>query len=133
MTLIRDSGVAAAIGWAMTAWAALFALNTVLVADHLTSPQWRSLMTVPGGKWFWTGVFGAGAINLAIGLVARRYGVRGTGFALIGAGCFLIAVFYLIAPLFRLGPITLGYWPWLVPVALGMLGAIVNWRPIEWF
>lgn len=131
---IRESGIAALLGWAFTIWCLLFALNTMLVADHLTSPQWVSLMTVPGGKWFWTGLFGGTAAILAIGLwMPLGYRTRAIGFGLIPAGCGGIAMFYLIAPLFHLGPITLGYWPWFVPAGFGVLGAIVNWWPIPWF
>lgn len=133
MTTFRESGIAAVIAWVMAAWALGFALNTTLVADRLTSPQWLALMTVPGGKWFWAGLFGIAAVILAAGMHTTRYHWRAVGLALIGAGCSGIAVFYLIAPLFHLGPITLGYWPWFVPAGVGLLGAVVNWRPILWF
>lgn len=130
---IRESGIAAGLGWALAVWSGAFALNTVLAADRLTSPQWQALMTVPGGKWFWTVLFGGAGITLAIGLTRTWYWVRALGLGLIGGGCFGIAAFYMLAPLFHVGPITLGYWPWLIPVGLGIVGAVVNWRPIPWF
>lgn len=117
----------------MAVWAAGFATNTVLAADYLTSPQWVSLMTVPGGKYFWTAVFGGAAASLAYGLLRNNYVARGAGFGLTGLGCLGISVFYLVAPLFHAGPITLGYWPWFVPASMGVVGAITNWWPIEWF
>lgn len=130
---IRESGLFAGLAWAMSAWASGFALTTLFTADRLTSPQWRALMTIPGGKFFWVTLFGAAAIILIAGLLTHHYKSRGTGLALIGVGCFGIAVFYLVAPLFHLGPITLGYWPWFLGVGLGTFGAIANWWPIEWF
>lgn len=117
----------------MAVWALGFAVNIFFAADHLTSPQWQALMTVPGGKWFWTAVFGGAAVALACGLVRVRYRLRALGLALIGGGCLGIAVFYILAPVFHLGPITLGYWPWFIPAGLGIVGAIVNWWPILWF
>lgn len=132
MTL-RESGFVAIIEWTLVAWALGFAINTVLAADYLTSPQWRSLMTVPGGKWFWTILFGGAALTLAAGMLRPGYILRGIGCALGGIGCAGIAVFYIIAPLFHLGPITLGYWPWFLGIGLGILGAVVNWWPIQWF
>lgn len=130
---IRESGAACVIGWAMAVWAGGFATNTVIAAGHLTSPQWVSLMTVPGGKYFWTAAFGGAALALAFGLLRTNYKARGAGFGLAGLGCLGIAVFYLVAPLFHAGPITLGYWPWFVPAGVGVVGVITNWWPIEWF
>lgn len=130
---IRESGVTAWVSWAMAAWSIGFAINVILTADHLTSPQWQSLMTVPGGKWFWTGLFGGAGITLLAGMVDGCYRVRATGLALIGAGCCGIGVFYIVAPLFHLGPITLGYWPWFLGTGIGALGAIANWSDLEWF
>ncbi len=130
---IRESGIVAGIEWAIVAWALGFAINTAVAADYLTSPQWRSLMTVPGGKWFWTILFGGGALILAIGLLRPWYFTRGIGLALGALGCAGIAVFYIIAPLFNLGPITLGYWPWFLGIGVGLLGAVANWWPIQWF
>jgi hypothetical protein len=130
---IRESGVTAGIGWALAAWSIAFAINLILVADKLTSPQWTALMTVPGGKWLWFGLFGAAGATLLHGLIATKYRVRGVGMALVAVGCFGIGVFYIVAPLFRLGPITLGYWPWFLGVGIGVLGAVANWRPLEWF
>lgn len=130
---IRESGIAAGLAWVGAFWAAAFAINTMAVADRLTSPQWISLMTVPGGKWLWVTIFGGAATILTAGLLLNRYRVRAVGFGVVGVGCLGIATFYLIAPLFHLGPITLGYWPWFIPAGVGMLGAITNWWPIEWF
>lgn len=131
--LIRESGFFSGVAWVMSVWSAAFALNTALVADSLTSPQWRSLMTVPGGKWFWVGLFAVAGISITYGMIRNRYRFRAVGFALIGLGCAAVAVFYLIAPLFHLGPTTLGHWPWLLGIGIGLFGFVVNWWPIEWF
>jgi hypothetical protein len=128
----RESGLFALIGWFTAVWSLGFAINVVLAADYLTSPQWRSLMTVPGGKWFWTALFGSAGILLLIGLLGTHYRLRACGFALSGAGCGFVAVFYLIAPLFHLGPITFGYWPWFLGVGIGLLFSVMNWSPIQW-
>lgn len=130
---IRESGVLAGICWVMAFWSLSFAINTVLVAHRLTSPQWTALMTVPGGKWFWAILFGAAALILATGVRRTIYKLRAIGLALIGMGCLGIGLFYIVAPMFHLGPITLGYWPWFLGVAIGLLGAVANWRPIQWF
>lgn len=130
---IRESGLSAAIACLAMLWSAGFAVNTALVADQLTSPQWISLMTVPGGKWFWITVFGGAATVMCAGLTRRSYLLRGVGFGLIGAGCLGIAMFYWVAPWFHLGPVTLGYWSWFLGVGIGIGGAVVNWWPIQWF
>lgn len=130
---IRESGIVAGISWAIAVWAMGFAVNIFLAADLLTSPQWQSLMTVPGGKWFWIALFGGAGITLVTGLVNERYLVRGVGLCLIGLGCFAIGGWYMIAPFFDLGPVTFGYWPWFLGVGIGLLGAVANWRPHEWF
>lgn len=130
---IRESGIATIIGWVFAVWALGFGTNTVLIADRVTSPQWRSLMTVPGGKWFWFGLFAAAGITLICGILTTRYRLRAAGFTLTAAGCFAIAAFYVVAPIFHLGPITLGYWPWFLGIGIGTLGAIVNLKAIAWF
>lgn len=130
---LRESGFLGGVAWFMAVWAGGFALNTALVADQLTSPQWRSLMTVPGGKWFWVAVFGLAAAALGIGLIANRYRLRAIGLGLIGLGCGSVMVFYILAPWFNLGPTTLGHWPWVLGVGIGVFGFVVNWWPIPWF
>ena len=94
----RESGIAAGVAWAIAIWALGFAANTVLAADYLTSPQWRSLMTVPGGKWFWTAMFGLAGVVLITGLIDTNYLLRGIGLGLVGLGCGGIAVFYIRTP-----------------------------------
>lgn len=131
--VIRESGIATGLTWVGLFWALGFALNTVLVADQLTSPQWISLMTVPGGKWFWGGLFGGAAIVTLIGILRVDYRARAVGFAMIAVGGLGIATFYVIAPVFHAGVITLGYWPWFVPAGFSVVAAIVNWWPITWF
>ena len=64
-------------------------------------------------------------------LLRTRYRLCGIGLAGIGAGSSGIAVFYLVAPIFDLGPITLGYWPWFVPAGLALVFAIANSWPLQ--
>ena len=130
---IRESGVVTGISWAMAVWALGFAVNIFFAADRLTSPQWQALMTVPGGKWFWITVFAGAGVTLVSGLVDTCYRARAIGLGIVGLGCGGIATFYMLAPFFNLGPVTFGYWPWFLGVGVGIMGAIANWWPLEWF
>jgi hypothetical protein len=130
---IRESGVATGCAWGLAVWAAGFAANIGWAGDKITSTQWQYLMSVPGGKWFWAGMFGVGALILVIGLITRRYTLRAAGLLIAALGCLLISGYYIVAPLLERGLITLGWWPWLGFGFVYLFSAVVNWRPILWF
>lgn len=131
--IIRESGIAAGVGWVLTTWAGWFTTDLVWRADQITSRQWLYLMSVPGHQWSWAGLFGSGVMLLVLGLVGTRYRLRAAGFALIAVGTGLIAGFYLAAPFIDPGLTTLGYHPWLLSMVVMLFCAVVNWRPVSWF
>lgn len=84
---LRASGFLNGIGWMLTAWGIGFTLDLVARADNVTSPQWRYLMSVPGGEWSWVAVFGSGTVLLIAGMLSQAYKVRAFGCAVMAVGC----------------------------------------------
>ncbi|MBJ7382997.1 MAG: hypothetical protein JHC55_00730 [Mycolicibacterium sp.] len=130
---VRESGVFTGICWIVAAWGIGFTLDLVARADDVTSSQWRYLMSVPGGRWSWVGVFLVGALVLTHGLAAQNYLLRTIGCGVLGFGCGAIAAFYVVAPFVDAGLTTLGYWPWLLGAAVLVFCAMVNAKPRAWF
>jgi hypothetical protein len=130
---IRESGLATGIGWAVALWACLYTIDLAARADQVTSKQWQYLMSVPGGQWSWTALFGMGGLLLLVGMLTRLYRLRAVGCAILGTGALTIAAFYWCAPTIDPGLTTLGYHPWYAWGIVLMFCAAVNWRPVAWF
>ena len=130
---LRESRLIRAACWTVTGWAALFGVTFVVMGDTVTSGQWRYLMGVPGGTWFWLAVFTGSAAVAAVGLARHHHAAVGAGLFVIGSGCLLITVFYLLAPLIDPGLFTLGWFPWALCAATAYMCSVANWRAVSWF
>ena len=131
--IIRESGIATGIGWAITAWTLIYTIDLAGRADDVTSAQWRYLMSVPGHQWSWVALFGTGTLLLALGMLGRLHRLRALGYAIIGAGSLGIAVFYALAPAVDPGLTTLGYHVWYAWAATLFFCSAASWRPVTWF
>lgn len=131
--IIRDSTLGRALYTAIGAWAVAFALVCTFIGDIVTSKQWTYLMGVPGGKWFWSVLFGVAAFVVLAGVVWNSTLAIALGLFVIGSGCGLITAFYLLAPLIDPGLLTLGYMPWALCAAIAYPCAVTAWKPLTWF
>lgn len=131
--IIRETSVAASVGWFLCGWSFTFCAALAYWADNITSRQWLYLMGVPGHQWTWVTIYGVAAWVLLVGMVFRRYRIRAAGLLIMGTGCTLIFFFYLFAPLIDPGLVTLGSFPWAIAAGLMYVGAAINWSPSLWF
>lgn len=124
---VKGLGPVQAIAAWLAAWALVFAVWLVALADTTTSRQWIWLFSVPGGEWTWGALFAAGAALSAVGLWSRRYRVAAAGQFVIGTDCLAVAVLYVIAPRFLENIVTLNYLPWIAVAGVLYYLTAANW------
>lgn len=129
----RESHIVRSAEWVLAVWVTGFAVDLIVRGGKVTSNQWRYLMLIPGHQWTWAAIFGTASVVAMAGLARSRYRWIAVGLALMGAGSTGIAAFYLVAPFIDPGLTTLGYSPWFIVAGIELLGAVLNWRPAQWF
>lgn len=132
-SILRESRFINMVTVMMSLVTAMFVVALVLWSDQVTSPQWRYLFTFPGGKWTWSGLFGFATLAMLTGLVTRWHWLTAIGNAVLGISCALVAVFYAVAPVVGQGVVTFGWYPWLMALIPSSLGAVIYWKPTQWF
>ena len=89
-------------------------------------------MQIQGGKYTWAVAFAIFGAAILYGQRFRKHVFDAWGCGLAGMSCFLVAAFYLIAPLLKDGFITLGMLPWFFPAFVAAFMAAVNATDRDW-